>query len=344
MPIRTLLFVVVSLLFLYLLFTVGAPFLLALVIAIFLEPLTQLLIRRTGMNRLAASTISSTLFTVLLLGLLGLIGMKLIIELRTFLDRLPDTLNNANAYIKDLIDQAQRYSNQGEDPVPHQLEQWLSNITGALGQLSTKLSGILFGFATGIPDFFIFFIVFLVAVYLFTLSLPVMKSSFLSLFEDKSKLQVEEVLASLRQSVFGFLRAQFFISMITYLMSFVGLLLIGTGYPLAIALLIVIVDILPILGVGSALIPWAIYRIVIGDMYTGIGLVILFLVITVVRRIVEPKILGDAVGIGALSALISLYVGYELVGVVGVFLGPIVVIVFSAMRKAGLFDFKIKFQ
>ncbi|MFC5402153.1 sporulation integral membrane protein YtvI [Cohnella soli] len=344
MPIRTLLFIVVSLLFLYLLFTVGAPFLLALVTAIFLEPLTQQIIRRTGMNRLAASTISSTLFTALLLGLLGLIGTKLIIELRTFLDRLPDTLNNANAYMTDLIDRAQRYSNQGEDPVPHQLEQWLSNITGALGQLSTKLSSVLFGFASGIPDFFIFFIVFLVAVYLFTVSLPIMRSSFLSMFEDKSKQQVEEVLVSLRQSVFGFLRAQLFISVITYSMSFVGLLLIGTGYPLAIALLIVVVDILPILGVGSALIPWAAYRIAIGDTYTGIGLIILFLVITVVRRIVEPKILGDAVGIGALSALISLYVGYELVGVVGVFLGPIVVIVFTAMRKAGLFDFKIKFQ
>jgi predicted PurR-regulated permease PerM len=92
------------------------------------------------------------------------------------------------------------------------------------------------------------------------------------------------------------------------------------------------------------LVPWAVYQLAIGDAYIGVGLLLLFLVITVVRRIIEPKILGDAVGIGALSALISLYVGYELVGVIGVFLGPIVVIVFMAMRKAGLFDFKIKFQ
>jgi sporulation integral membrane protein YtvI len=296
------------------------------------------------MNRLAASTISSTLFTVILLGLLGLIGMKLVSELRAFFDKLPGMLETANDYIRDLIEQAQRYSSNGSAPVPDQLEQWVTNATGALTQLSTKISGVLFGFASGIPDFFIFFIVFLVAVYLFALSLPVMKSSFLSLFEDKSKLQVEEVLVSLRKSVFGFLRAQLLLSIITYVLSFVGLLIIGTGYPLAIALLIVVVDILPVLGVGSALVPWALYQLVTGNVYTGVGLILLFLVITVVRRIVEPKILGDAVGIGALSALISLYVGYELVGVVGVFLGPIVVIVFMAMRKAGLFDFKIKFQ
>jgi predicted PurR-regulated permease PerM len=120
------------------------------------------------------------------------------------------------------------------------------------------------------------------------------------------------------------------------------LLIIGTGYPLAISLLIVIVDILPILGTGSVIVPWAAYQLVTGDVFTGIGLLLLFIVITVVRRIMEPKILGDAVGIGALSALISLYVGYELVGMVGVFLGPIVVIVFMAARKAGLLDFKIK--
>jgi sporulation integral membrane protein YtvI len=344
MPVRTLLLMGVSLAFLYLLFTVGAPFLLALVAAIFLEPLTVLLMQKTRMNRLTASTITSSLFTVILLGLIGLIGMKLVSELSAFFKKLPEILDNANIYIRELLEKAQNYSNGGAKPLPDQLENWLSNLTTALGQLSAKISTFLLGFAVGVPDFFIFFIVFLVAVYLFTLSLPMMKISFLSLFEDKSRLQVEDVLISLRKSVFGFLRAQLLLSVITYIISFIGLLIIGTGYPLAIALHIVVVDILPILGTGSVLVPWAVYQLAIGDAYIGVGLLLLFLVITVVRRIVEPKILGDAVGIGALSALISLYVGYELVGVIGVFLGPIVVIVFMAMHKAGLFDFKIKFQ
>ncbi|WP_372662087.1 sporulation integral membrane protein YtvI [Cohnella sp.] len=344
MPIRTMLLMGFSVAFLYLLFTVGAPFLLALVAAIFLESLTTFLMKKTRMNRLAASTISSSIFTVLLLGVLGLIGMKLVSELSNFFAKMPDILRNANAYIRDLLKQLQSYSNNGNAPLPDQLEDWVSKLIDALTTLSSKISTILLGVAAGVPDFFIFFIVFLVAVFLFSLSLPSMKSSFLSMFEDKSRLQVEDVLISLRKSVFGFLRAQLLLSVITYIISFIGLLIIGTGYPLAIALLIVVVDILPILGTGSVLVPWALYQLAVGDVFTGIGLLLLFLVITVVRRIVEPKILGDAVGIGALSALISLYVGYELVGLIGVFLGPIVVIVFMAMRKAGLFDFKIKFQ
>jgi len=342
MPIRQFILIVFALGFLYLLFTAGAPFLLALVAAIFLEPATQLMMKKARMNRLAASTISSTVFTVLLLGLAALIGMKVVAELTAFMQHVPGYLKNASAYIQDLLEQAQSYASGGAAPVPGQLESWISNVTDALTKLSGSITNSLLDFAKGIPDFFIFFIVFLVAVYLFTLSMPQMKQSFLSLFEDKSRGQMDQVLISLRKSVFGFLRAQLLLSVVTYAICFVGLMVIGTGYPLAISLLIVIVDILPVLGTGSVLVPWAAYQLVTGDLFTGIGLLLLFIVITVVRRIIEPKILGDAVGISALSALISLYVGYELVGVIGVFLGPIVVIVFMAARKAGLLDFKIK--
>jgi len=342
MPLKQFLLIVFALAFLYLLFTAGAPFLLALVVAIFLEPLTQFMMKRAKMNRILASTISSTLFTVLLLGGAVLVGMKIIAELTAFMLHVPDYLRNASAYLKDLLEEVQHYTNSGADPVPGQLESWISNATEALASLSGTITNALLRFAKGIPNFFIFFIVFLVAVYLFSVSLPRMKESFLSLFAEKSRDQMDQVLVSLRKSVFGFLRAQLLLSVVTYLLCFVGLLIIGTGYPLAIALLIVIVDILPILGTGSVLVPWAAYQIVTGDFITGLGLVLLFLVITVVRRIIEPKILGDAVGIGALAALISLYVGYELVGVVGVFLGPIVIIVFMAARKAGLLNFKIR--
>lgn len=344
MPMRIVLMMVVGLVFLYLLFTVGAPFLLALVVAIFLEPLTQFLIRKLKMNRIAASTLSSTVFTAILLGLMALIGMKVVNEFQSFLKNVPVYLDKASDYIRDLLEKAQSYSNEGQGEFPGNLEDWVTKATEALSNLSQTIVGYIGNFASGIPDFFIFLIVFLVAVYLFTLSLPMMKESFLALFDDSSKDQVDQVLVSLRKSVFGFLRAQLLLSIVTYVISFIGLLIIGTGYPLAIALLIVVVDILPVLGTGSVLVPWAAYLFVTGDVFTAVGLLLLFIVITVVRRIIEPKILGDAVGIGALSALVSLYVGYELVGVIGVFLGPIVVIVFMAARKAGLFDFKIKLQ
>lgn len=342
MSFKSLIFIALGLLLLYLLFTVGAPFLLAVIVAIFLEPLNVFLMKRLKMNRLAAGTISSTLFTLLLIGMLVLVGFKVVAELTAFFQKVPGYFMNANEYVDDLMSETKTvFQHLPEDTVV-QIESWLLGLTDALASAVMNLSKTAISFISGIPGMFIFFIVFLVAVYMFSYSLPTMKASFLSLFEQKSQAKVDEVLDSLKKSIFGFLRSQIILSALTYIISLAGLLVLDVKYPLAIALLIVIVDILPILGTGSVLVPWGTVLIALGDVYTGIGLYILFLFITVFRRIIEPKILGDSVGIGALPALISLYVGLKLVGVVGVFLGPLVVIIYIAIRKAGVFQVKFK--
>ncbi|WP_337098985.1 sporulation integral membrane protein YtvI [Paenibacillus sp. YIM B09110] len=342
MSIKTLVFIAVGLLLLYLLFTVGAPFLLALIVAIFLEPLNQLFMTKFRMNRLVAATISSTIFSIGLIGLIALLGVKIVAEIIAFFKKVPKYFEDANGIVQDLMDQADSiYQHLSPDAVS-QVESWMKGLTDNLTSMVGSLSNTVISFASSIPGMFIFFIVFLVAVYMFSFSLNTMKASVLSLFEEKSRQQVDDVLGNLRKSIFGFLRSQIILSALTYVISLIGLLILGIKYPLAIALLIIVVDILPILGTGSVLVPWGTYLAITGDLYTGIGLFVLFLVITVFRRIIEPKILGDAVGIGSLSALISLYVGFKLVGVIGVFLGPLVIIIYMAARKAGLFQTKLK--
>lgn len=342
MSIKTLVFIAVGLLLLYLLFTVGAPFLLALIVAIFLEPLNQFFMNKFKFNRLVAATVSSTLFTVGLIGLIALLGVKVVAEIIAFFKKVPNYFEDANDLVKDLMDRAESvYQHLSPDAIT-QVESWLTGLTEYATKMVGSLSNTVISVASGIPGMFIFFIVFLVAVYMFSFSLNTMKASVLFLFEEKSRHQVDELLNNLRKSIFGFLRSQIILSALTYVISLLGLFILGIKYPLAIALLIIVVDLLPILGTGSVLVPWGTYLIITGDIYTGIGLIILFLVITVFRRIVEPKILGDAVGIGALPALISLYVGFKIVGVIGVFIGPLVVIIYMAARKAGLFQTKIK--
>lgn len=342
MSVKAILFTAVGLLLIYLLFTVGAPFLLALVVAIFLEPLNQLLIRKLRMNRMLASAVSSSFFTLSLLGVIFLLGVKMIAELIAFLQKVPSYIENANGFAEQLfVDIRGLMLNLPPDAVAT-IEGWLTNLTDAALKMVGTLSKSVVSVASTLPGMFIFFIVFLVAVYMFSFSMNTMKASVLSLFAEESRAQVEQVLNNLRGSIFGFLRSQFILSALTYVISLIGLLVLDVKYPMAIALLIIVVDILPILGTGSVLVPWASYLLFAGDTYTGVGLLILFLFITVFRRIIEPKILGDSVGIGALSALISLYVGFKLVGVIGVFIGPLVVIIYMAARQAGLFQVKIK--
>lgn len=348
MNLKTIIGISLGLLLLYGVFTVGSPFLLAVVIAIFLEPLVRLLMRGIKLNRIASSVVVCTLFTLLLLFLTYLISAKVYTELLALVRKAPGYLEEINEYFKDTAGMTEGLYNALPEDTVNQLKDLAANsissltdsLTGILGGLSVRLLEA----AKVLPEMFVWFIVFLVALFLFSMNMAGLRSGFLSFFDERSRSKVSSVLDDMRKAIFGFLQSQIILCSIVYVMSLAGFLILGVSYPLAVALLVMLVDLLPIVGVGSALVPWAVFCLATGNIFLGVGLIIMFIVITIVRRTVEPKVLGDAVGIGSLSALISLYVGFKLVGVVGLLLGPIVVIIYQAMKKVGLLHIKIRLE
>jgi len=340
---KQLLLIGIGLALLYVMFTAGAPFLLAALVAISLEPVHAMLMGKLKWNRVAAASLTCTLFLLLVLLLVYMLGLQVLGQLVEYWENAPSYFAAANDFAQHTMIQARGWLDNIRPDLAESLRALLSNLTQYAESFANTLSSAFLNFARGIPGTFVFFVVFFVAVYLFSFGLPAIRSGILSLFEDEMQGQIQQVLHSLKMSIFGFLQAQMILSAFTYVVTLTGLLILDIRYPLAIALLVMLVDILPILGVGSVLIPWAAYLFIVGDNYTGFGLLLLFIVITVARRVIEPKIIGDSVGIGALSALVSMYVGFKLVGVIGVFIGPLVVIIYSAVRKAGLFQIKIKF-
>lgn len=339
---RNALIIAAGLAFLYGLFTVGSPFLLALLIAIFLEPLNNLLSKYLKVNRIVAATATCTAFVVALLALVYVLIAKIVSELVSLIRNL--NYNEISAFVMDLVGRFEVLTGNLPPEVAANVRVYMMTQVQWLQGLASGLSGYTFDVLKSLPGLLVFSIVFFVALYLFSFSMNTIKSSFLSFFEEKSRGKVEEVLTNLRNAIFGFLRGQAILSALTFVIAFTGLILLDVKYALAITFVIIVVDILPILGTGSVLVPWAIYSAVTGDVGLAIGLFVLFIVITVFRRIVEPKILGDQMGVGPLAMLISLYVGFELIGAIGLFLGPIVVIIYQAMVRVGLLKIKIKLE
>ncbi|PZE21446.1 sporulation integral membrane protein YtvI [Paenibacillus xerothermodurans] len=346
MSLRTVVFCAVGVLFMYAMFTTGAPFLLALVIAIFLEHPIQWLMQVGRMSRPLAATVICTLFTAAMLGFCYLIGFKIFSELIQFWNNAPNYLNESQRFFESTSERTQIFYSTLPSGMSQQLQGLVEtgystlseNIKGIVAAVSTYFLGI----AKLIPNLLVFFVVFVVGLYLISLSLPALHNSFLNLFENKSQSKMISVLNDLRRALLGFLFAQVLLSFLTYVVTLIGLLLLRIDYPLAIALLIVIVDVLPVLGTSAVLIPWALYCMLSGNMFLGIGLLILLVVIMLFRRLVEPKIIGNAVGINALAALISMYIGFEWIGVIGLFLGPVLIIVYQALRRVGLLQINIK--
>ena len=123
--------------------------------------------------------------------------------------------------------------------------------------------------------------------------------------------------------------------LLTFVEVFVGLLTIGTRYAFLLAAVVAIVDILPVFGAGTVLIPWAVVSLLMKDYQTGMGLLALYGVITIVRQVAEPRIVGESLGIHPLATLVAMFTGLSLFGLTGMLLGPFVVMIAKEMLEAG---------
>jgi sporulation integral membrane protein YtvI len=209
--------------------------------------------------------------------------------------------------------------------------------------VASKLLAYTYSLSTAIPNFFLLTLIYLISVILFSFQLDNLRRGFYSFFKEKTKQKIILVLRDLRQAAMGFIKALIILSTITFILSFIGLMILQVKYSAIIALVIVLFDILPIIGPGSILVPWAVISLFRGDIFTGIGLLILFLIITVVRRSIEPKILGERIGLTGLATLISLWIGFKVMGVLGIFLFPLALIFYKALVKAKIININYKF-
>lgn len=147
------------------------------------------------------------------------------------------------------------------------------------------------------------------------------------------------VISNLKTAVGGYFKAQFEIMGIVVIILFVSLTFLGVDYAIIVALLIGFLDFLPFFGTGTAMIPWALYKIVVGDYKMAVGLFVIYAITQAVHQLLQPKLIGDSVGLNPLVTLVLIYIGYRLGSVVGMILAVPVGMVVINMVQAGAFDY-----
>ena len=150
---------------------------------------------------------------------------------------------------------------------------------------------------------------------------------------NKVLFNLRNVLNELEKALFGFIRAQLTLISITALIVLVGLLILRVNYAITISLIIGFVDLLPYLGTGLIFVPWIIYELIVGNFSFALGLGILYTVVIVQRQFMEPKILSSSIGLDPLATLISIFIGFKLIGFLGFIVGPIVLVVLRTFYK-----------
>ncbi|AOH53759.1 sporulation integral membrane protein YtvI [Peribacillus muralis] len=316
---------------------------LALLTAILLDGMVRMMSETAKLHRLWAVLISFVLYVGGLLGITYFSFSVLIKKIMVYSEGFPGLIREMYlTAILPVIRQWEQYSQTLPPNLIQSVEQTMEKSVKALEGFTEGFVQDMVQFVTLIPGLFIDFLIYLIALFLISLELPKLKKKAMQYLKTSTFQKISLVYHDLSMAAVGFIKAQVLLSLITFIMAYGGLWLLNVRYAIPLALLIVVVDILPILGTGSVLVPWAVIVWAQGNHHFGIGLVILFLVITIIRRIIEPKIYSANMGLSPLASLISLYLGFKMLGFIGLFLGPSLVIVYETLKKAGVIKSNFK--
>ena len=147
------------------------------------------------------------------------------------------------------------------------------------------------------------------------------------------------VMDNLKYAVGGYFKAQFKIMTVVFAILLISFTIFDIHFSLILAILIAFLDFLPFFGTGTAMIPWALYKFLVGNYKMAIGLIIVYGITQLVRQVIQPKLVGDSIGMNPLLTLVLLYIGYKVGGVFGmIFAVPVGMIVIN-LFKAGAFDY-----
>lgn len=312
------------------------PFLLAFAVATAIRPLASRLSGKLHLNyRFCAFTLT-LLLLVLAVWLLIAGCNRLFSEctrLLEWLGRESDGGADAVARIGDwfaglgerfsLIGKLQRLPALGA-LVARADEMLTAALTGLIGELSAGLPALATGIAGAMPSVLLFAIAFLLSCFYFAADDGRVGRFLLSVLPEKAADRLSCLRPRVRETALRYLRAYLLLMTITFGELFLGFTLLGMSFAFLPALLTAFVDLLPVFGTGTVLIPWAVIRLLAGDFRTGLGLLILYGVTLLVRQIIEPHVVGGSIGLHPLATLFSMYVGYRLFGLTGLLAGPVV--------------------
>lgn len=154
--------------------------------------------------------------------------------------------------------------------------------------------------------------------------------------------RVADVINDLKRVVGGYFKAQFKIMGVVYVLLIIGLFILKVDYVLLVAFLIAFLDMLPFFGTGTVLGPWAVIKVLSGDYRMAIGLIILYAITQIVRQVIQPKIVGDTIGMNPLATLIFMYIGYRISSIVGMIIAVPLGMILINLYQAGVFENQIR--
>lgn len=311
------------------------PFILALVVAILIDPIVNWL-ESCKIKRGFAVLIALILLIFLITLLLVVVISRLVIELSDLYQQIPFYTQNIYSYVLDYIEVIRNFLS--DNPLPAEAEKAISNSMNAVidqtANIIAKVINFLFALITSLPGLITVLIVSALATFFISRDKVRLIQLFYKIIPEKYVQSANGLVTHLGSVLVGFFRAELILISITGILTTIGLYILGIKYAFTIGIIVALLDLLPIIGPGALFIPWVIIVLIYGNIKLGLALLILYGIVSVVRQVTEPKILSQNIGLNPLAVLVALYLGLKFFGVAGIIIGPFLFILIKGIIKS----------
>lgn len=303
------------------------PFIIAMIIAACVEPLIKFFMKHTKMKR-KLSSIISLLLVVLIIGTILTLGIsKIIIEAR-------DLLINMNKYFDKVYEWGLTVVSdiQAQEELTKTFE---NSLTGIIDSIKNGLVYLLTSFINVIgtvPNIITYIFITILAIIFICFDKEYIPNTIKSQIPTKWFEKIKEIMNEMWSVSIKYIKAEAKLSFICFIwvliaLNIINLVGIKVEYLLIMTVFIGIVDLLPLFGAGAVMLPWAAYSFIIGNIPLAISIIVIWIIWAIMKQLIEPKMVSKEMGIHPIFTLIGMYTGFKLMGVLGLILGPIILII-----------------
>lgn len=314
------------------------PFIIGYFIAAIVQPAVRLLHKRLHLGRRAAGVITVLLFLIFMGLILSLCITKAVSELAAVAKLLPGLFEQLALSVSRISAQVSVYIDSLPVDYSTKVSGALENMSAELMKLSSLSTGtvsFVVNLVSKVPGLLLNIIVTVVSACFMSMDYGEIRGFVMRQLSDKYQELLCDIKAFLFNTIAKLIRAYLTLMAITFAELFIGLIAFRVSHAVAIAAIIAIVDLMPVLGTGTVIIPWALIELLMGNVTLAVCLIILYAVILVVRNILEPKIVGYHIGLYPLVTLITMFVGLKIFGFAGMILFPIIIIILKHLQDSG---------
>lgn len=317
------------------------PFVIGWVIAMIANPLVRFLEKRLKIVRKHSSAVIVVgVLAAIIVGAYFIIG-KLIVEGMQFARDLPDMYNNAEAEIRLMMENVSSILRFLPKNMQKSFSTWGNNLSEYIGTAISSIGAPTMeaagNVAKNIPNILIQVLVTVLSSYFFIADKDKLMEQLRMIMPESFGRGMDMLAAYFKGVIGGYFKAQLRIMGIVAVVLFIGFLILDVDYAALLAILIAILDFLPFFGTGTALLPWAVVKLLTGEYQMAVGLVIIYLVSQLIRQVIQPKIVGDSMGLNPLQTLFFMYFGFKFYGITGMILAVPAGLILLKLYEADVF-------